>query len=113
MQVAWQMYDDVVQNRRHVPAGGEDGDNAAPQRAGGEGGSSRGETRVQVKCKIEGMSDGAGEGEGEGEGEGVVTVWQMVAVKVGLGLVLVVVVFESVTRIWWRLGRGLGGAIRI
>ncbi|OJD34134.1 uncharacterized protein BKCO1_2500028 [Diplodia corticola] len=95
LQVAWQMYDDVVQNRRRRGGdGGPGADEAAaapgkapPPRRAGDGSD-------DVKCDIEGMS------ETDDGGDDDVTAWQMVAVKVGLGLILVVVVFESVTAIW-------------
>ncbi|KAB2570874.1 hypothetical protein DBV05_g10441 [Lasiodiplodia theobromae] len=125
LQAAWQLYDDVRQNRlqqeRLVRT--ETAAEASSSRSGGASGGAqqqyhddderaRYETVAKVTCDVEGMND---------ESDGV-ALCDMLVVKVVLGAILLVVLFESITTISRRLGRGLSeffsgrrstGAIRI
>lgn len=106
LQAAWQLYDDVRQNRlqqeRLVRT--ETAAEAASQNGGGGGAPGaqyhhdddddddrpqHDETVAKVTCDVEGMRD---------EGDGV-ALCDMLVVKVVLGAVLLVVLFESITTI--------------
>ncbi|KAK0609034.1 hypothetical protein DIS24_g12566 [Lasiodiplodia hormozganensis] len=121
LQAAWQLYDDVRQNRlqqERLVRTETAAEASSSSRSGGASGGAQqqqqhhGETVAKVTCDVEGMND---------EGDGV-ALCDMLVVKVVLGAIMLVVLFESITTISRRLGRGLSeffsgrrstGAIRI
>ncbi|KAF9630212.1 hypothetical protein BFW01_g393 [Lasiodiplodia theobromae] len=101
LQAAWQLYDDVRQNRlqqeRLVRT--ETAAESSQQSGGASGGRqqqyhddderARYETAAKVTCDVEGMND---------ESDGV-ALCDMLVVKVVLGAIMLVVLFESITTI--------------
>lgn len=91
LQAAWQLYDDILQNRRtSAEAQRRPQLDAQYNEAGGASEDNLVE-RTQVLCAVEGMNDTRED----------ITFSDFLVVKMFGGAVVLLVLFESITTIWW------------
>ncbi|KAH7062644.1 hypothetical protein B0J12DRAFT_781953 [Macrophomina phaseolina] len=100
LQTAWQLYDDILQNRRAnsgVPLRKRLSQTAARGEPDARATGDAADDESKVSCQIEGMVEVREDS----------TLSDSVLVRVFLGAILLAVLYESASRIWWRLSRGL------